>query len=122
MQEFYGTKARMKNFDACIRVDVVGERVVVGTLLSLPDMAKRRNYVYVNRVTIKSNVASIMLRQAGLLPPRPGMCVYGRICTLSGLCRSILFGYVLARLVRRQTLGYVLRFGNDPARVGRPLP
>ena len=41
-----GTKAQMKGFDVCVRVDVVGERVLVGTLLSMADMAKRRKYKY----------------------------------------------------------------------------
>ena len=42
---------------------------MVGTQLNAEDLAKRRNYKYVNRVTLKSNLAACMLRKAGILEP-----------------------------------------------------
>jgi hypothetical protein len=52
-----------------VRVDAIGERLLVGTQLNLADMSRRRRYAYVNRVTLKSNLAAVMLREAGLLSP-----------------------------------------------------
>ena len=71
LQEHYGTRARMKGFEVCVRVDVIGERVLVGTLLSQPDMAKRRKYkcaqhsllfsLYVRLSCIRTDVAVCIL-------------------------------------------------------------
>ena len=54
--------------------------MVVGTQLNAEDLAKRRNYKYVNRVTLKSNLAACMLRKAGLLEPRPGARLLDMFC------------------------------------------
>ena len=54
--------------------------MVVGTQLNAEDLAKRRNYKYVNRVTLKSNLAAAMLRKAGLLEPRPGARLLDMFC------------------------------------------
>ena len=53
---------------------------MVGTQLNAEDLAKRRNYKYVNRVTLKSNLAAAMLRKAGLLEPRPGARLLDMFC------------------------------------------
>lgn len=49
LQEHYGTKASMKNFECHVRVDVVGSVVLLGTQLNPDDMAKRRLYKYIRR-------------------------------------------------------------------------
>ncbi len=54
--------------------------MVVGTQLNAEDLAKRRNYKYVNRVTLKSNLAACMLRKAGLLEPPPGARLLDMFC------------------------------------------
>ena len=53
---------------------------MVGTQLNAEDLAKRRNYKYVNRVTLKSNLAACMIRKAGLLEPRPGARLLDMFC------------------------------------------
>jgi tRNA G10 N-methylase Trm11 len=80
LQEFYGTKCRMKKPEVTVRLCVIGETVVVGTQLHEDDLAKRRKYKFVNRVTLKSNLAACMLRKANLLNPRPGARLLDMFC------------------------------------------
>jgi tRNA G10 N-methylase Trm11 len=80
LQEFYGTKCKMKKPEVTVRVCVTGEMVVVGTQLHEDDLAKRRKYKFVNRVTLKSNLAACMLRKANLLEPRPGARLLDMFC------------------------------------------
>lgn len=80
LQEFYGTKCKMKKPEVTVRICVTGEAVVVGTQLHEDDLAKRRKYKFVNRVTLKSNLAACMLRKANLLNPRPGARLLDMFC------------------------------------------
>lgn len=80
LQEFYGTKCKMKKPDVTVRIGVTGELVFIGTQLHEDDLAKRRKYKFVNRVTLKSNLAACMLRKANLLSPRPGARMLDMFC------------------------------------------
>ncbi len=80
LQEFYGTVCKMKKPEVTVRVCVTGETVVVGTQLHEDDLAKRRKYKFVNRVTLKSNLAACMLRKANLLNPTSGARLLDMFC------------------------------------------
>jgi tRNA1(Val) A37 N6-methylase TrmN6 len=60
-----------------VRVDVVGERVLVATQINRAELSKRHKEGFVNRVTIKSNVAAAMLRLANI---RPGDAILDPFC------------------------------------------
>ena len=68
--ERYGLPAKMKKYDACIRVDIHINTVVVGTLVNTtPDgspYSKRHKLAFVRTVTLKPNVAFAMLQLAGV--------------------------------------------------------
>jgi 23S rRNA G2445 N2-methylase RlmL len=67
IMESYGWKVRMNDYDLCIRADVVGKYIVLGTQLNVHDMTKGRFVLkYHNAVTIKSNLAYVMLRLGNL--------------------------------------------------------
>jgi tRNA G10 N-methylase Trm11/alkylated DNA repair dioxygenase AlkB len=70
--EFYEDrkwKPRMENYDVQIRADVVGRHVVIGTQLNISDLSKGRHFLqYRNSVTLKANLAFIMIRLANLKP------------------------------------------------------
>eukprot|EP00040_Diaphanoeca_grandis_P026672 m.149756 g.149756 ORF g.149756 m.149756 type:complete len:488 (+) comp30681_c0_seq2:1613-3076(+) len=65
LQETYGAVPKMKNSEVNVRVDVVGTMVVVGTQLNEVELSRRHKTEYLNRVTIKTNIAFIMLQLAG---------------------------------------------------------
>jgi tRNA (guanine10-N2)-dimethyltransferase len=65
--EQYKWKPKMDDYDVCIRADVVGKYVVIGTQLNVQDMSKGRYVMqYRNAVSIKSNLAYIMIRLANI--------------------------------------------------------
>lgn len=66
LQEYYDCKADMKRFDVHVRADVVGDFCVLGTQCNVQDLSLRHKLEYTNRVTIKSNVAYMLLRAAGV--------------------------------------------------------
>ena len=70
MSEFYNKlKPKMEDYDVCVRVDVVGHLVVVGTQLNVHDMSKERHFLkFRNAVTIKTNLAYAMVRTAAIKP------------------------------------------------------
>lgn len=69
MSEYFDNiKPKMEDFDVNIRVDVIGTRVIVGTQQNFVELAKRHFYRYRNKVTIKANMAYVMLRCANLQP------------------------------------------------------
>eukprot|EP00729_Bicosta_minor_P010412 gene10412-3652_t len=51
-----------------VRVDVIADKVVVATQINLHDLSRRHKNGYVNRVTIKTNLAAVMLRLADAAP------------------------------------------------------
>jgi tRNA G10 N-methylase Trm11/alkylated DNA repair dioxygenase AlkB len=62
-----GWKPKMEDYDVCIRADVIGKYVVIGTQLNVQDMSKGRHvYQFRNAVSIKSNLAYIMIRLANI--------------------------------------------------------
>eukprot|EP00928_Gymnodinium_smaydae_P070599 TRINITY_DN54406_c0_g1_i1.p1 TRINITY_DN54406_c0_g1~~TRINITY_DN54406_c0_g1_i1.p1 ORF type:complete len:750 (-),score=97.47 TRINITY_DN54406_c0_g1_i1:119-2368(-) len=66
LQEYYDSKADMKDFDVHVRADIVGRWCILGTQCNTKDMSLRHKLVYLNRVTLKCNLAYIMLRAAGV--------------------------------------------------------
>ena len=69
MSEYFDNiKPKMEDFDVNVRVDVVGSNVIVGTQQNFADLSKRHFCRYRNTVTIKSNLAYVMLRCANLQP------------------------------------------------------
>jgi alkylated DNA repair dioxygenase AlkB/tRNA G10 N-methylase Trm11 len=69
VMEAHDWKVRMNDYDLCIRADVVGKYVVLGTQLNVHDMTKGRFVLkYHNAVTIKSNLAFVMIRLGNLQP------------------------------------------------------
>lgn len=59
-------KPKMTDFDINLRIDVVANRIIIGTQLNVEDLSKRHFLRYRNSVTIKTNVAYIMLRLANV--------------------------------------------------------
>eukprot|EP00039_Didymoeca_costata_P030478 m.29791 g.29791 ORF g.29791 m.29791 type:complete len:441 (-) comp8136_c1_seq1:46-1368(-) len=51
-----------------IRADVIGNKVLIGTRLNKEELSKRHKIEFLNRVTIKSNIAAMMVREAKLTP------------------------------------------------------
>jgi tRNA G10 N-methylase Trm11 len=72
---------QMKDYDIHIRVDVVCNHVMVGTQINVHDLSKRHFLRYRNAVTIKTNLAYVMLRYANFLP---------QICNDGGQGASVL--------------------------------
>lgn len=70
-------KPKMTDFDVNLRIDVVAHGVMVGTQLNVEDLSKRHFLRYRNSVTIKTNVAYIMLRLANV---REGSVVVDPFC------------------------------------------
>lgn len=71
MSEFYGNcQPKMKDYDVHIRVDVVCDQVMIGTQLNVHDLSKRHFLRYRNAVTVKTNLAYIMLRYANIMPAK----------------------------------------------------
>jgi tRNA G10 N-methylase Trm11/alkylated DNA repair dioxygenase AlkB len=69
MSEYYThTKPKMEDYDVNVRVDVIGNQVMVGTQINFVDLTKRHNYRFRNKVTIKASIAYIMLRCANVQP------------------------------------------------------
>lgn len=67
ISEYYDPliKPKMTDYDVCIRCDVVGNWVVVGTQLNVDDLSKDRHFLkFRNAVTIKTNLAYDMVRLA----------------------------------------------------------
>jgi 23S rRNA G2445 N2-methylase RlmL len=65
ISEYYAPNItpKMKDYDVCIRSDVVGNWVVLGTQLNVEDMSKDRHFLkFRNAVTIKTNLAYDMVR------------------------------------------------------------
>ena len=70
-------KPKMADFDINLRIDVVVNRVIIGTQLNVEDLSKRHFLRYRNSVTIKTNIAYIMLRLANV---RPGSVIVDPFC------------------------------------------
>jgi len=70
-------RPKMTDFDVHLRIDVVANRVLIGTQLNVEDLSKRHFLRYRNSVTIKTNVAYIMLRLANV---REGSVVLDPFC------------------------------------------
>ncbi|GAX13725.1 mRNA N1-methyladenine demethylase [Fistulifera solaris] len=68
---------QMEDYDVQIRVDVVGNVVMVGTQLNVEEMARRHFTRFRNGVTIKCNLAYVMLRCANV---QPGHLVVDPFC------------------------------------------
>jgi 23S rRNA G2445 N2-methylase RlmL len=59
---------KMNDYDVCIRCDVIGNWVVVGTQLNVDDMSKDRHFLkFRNAVTIKTNLAYDIVRLGGII-------------------------------------------------------
>jgi alkylated DNA repair dioxygenase AlkB/23S rRNA G2445 N2-methylase RlmL len=66
---FPDIKPQMQDYDECIRADVVGNHVVVGTQLNVHDLSKGRHFIkFRNAVTLKTNLAFAMVRLANITP------------------------------------------------------
>jgi len=70
-------RPKMTDFDLRLRIDVVANRVIIGTQLNVEDLSRRHFLRYRNSVTIKTNVAYIMLRLANV---REGSVVLDPFC------------------------------------------
>lgn len=66
--EFYDVEAKMKDFDVHIGVELFGGWCVIGTQCNSRDLSLRHKLLYTNRVTLKCNLAYIMLRAADVKP------------------------------------------------------
>eukprot|EP00934_Nitzschia_sp_Nitz4_P007453 Nitzschia sp. Nitz4//scaffold20_size174350//106782//108935//NITZ4_002112-RA/size174350-snap-gene-0.221-mRNA-1//1//CDS//3329541839//7443//frame0 len=81
LAEYYAPRSvspKMEDYDICIRVDVVGYRVIVGTQINVDDMSKDRHFLkYRNAVTVKTNIAYALVRLAGV---KPGQTILDPFC------------------------------------------
>ena len=65
--EIYQTcKPKMKDYDVNIRIDVVVNKVIIGTQINVRDLTRRHFLRYRNKVSLKTNLAYVMLRLAGI--------------------------------------------------------
>jgi alkylated DNA repair dioxygenase AlkB/tRNA1(Val) A37 N6-methylase TrmN6 len=66
LAEYYESRAirpKMEDYDVCIRMEVVGYRVIVGTQLNVYDLSKDRHFLkFRNAVAVKTNIAYAMVR------------------------------------------------------------
>ena len=62
--------------------------MLVGTQLNKEGLYKRRQYIYSNRVSLKSNMAYIMLRHAKMSPVRPPTSAAPTVRVLDMFCGS----------------------------------
>lgn len=80
ISEYYSPQAipKMEDYDIHVRVDVVGSKVIIGTQLNVDDLSKQRHFLrFRNAVSIKCNLAYIMVRLANL---EPGQTVLDPFC------------------------------------------
>eukprot|EP00037_Helgoeca_nana_P011345 m.101753 g.101753 ORF g.101753 m.101753 type:complete len:431 (-) comp20775_c0_seq1:187-1479(-) len=68
LQEGYKVTAQMRGSDVNVRVDVVGPDVVIATQLNKTELSRRHKTAFLNRVTIKSNIAFVMLQWGKFKP------------------------------------------------------
>ena len=70
MMEYYtNAKPQMNDYDVHVRVDIVGDDVILGTQCNVDDLSKRRQGLqFRNGVSIKCNLAYVMLRLADIRP------------------------------------------------------
>lgn len=61
LHEAYGVRADMKNFAVCVRVDVVMQHALVMTMGNVDMLSKRHKLAFVRSVTLKPNVAFVMI-------------------------------------------------------------
>ena len=66
LHDRYGCAPRMRGYDVHVRADCVGETLALSTQLHEEALSRRHKAAYLNKVTIKANVAYAMLREAGL--------------------------------------------------------
>ena len=68
ISEYYtNIKPKMEDYDICVRADLVGNNVVITTQLNTQDLSKDRHFLkFRNAVTIKTNIAYVMVRLANL--------------------------------------------------------
>ena len=76
-ETYENCKPKMTDFDINLRIDVVANRIIIGTQLNVEDLSKRHFLRYRNSVTIKTNVAYIMLRLANI---QPGSVIVDAFC------------------------------------------
>ena len=66
LAEYYESREirpKMENYDVCIRIEVVGYRIIVGTQLNVYDLSKDRHFLkFRNAVAVKTNIAYAMVR------------------------------------------------------------
>lgn len=67
------SKPKMTDHDVNIRIDIVGDRIIIGKQLNVKDLSRRHFLRFTNSVTIKTNIAYIMLRLANI--PEGGLVV-----------------------------------------------
>lgn len=79
MSEYYSDtcQPQMEDYNVHVRVDVVGNVVLIGTQLNVEEMARRHFTRFRNGVTIKCNLAYAMLRCANV---QPGQLVVDPFC------------------------------------------
>jgi tRNA G10 N-methylase Trm11/alkylated DNA repair dioxygenase AlkB len=78
LSEFYeNIKPKMEDYDVEIRVDVIGHKVVIGTQVNVGELSRRHFARFRNGVTIKCNLAYILLRCANI---RPGNLIIDPFC------------------------------------------
>jgi len=68
LSEFYtSSQPKMQDYDINVRVDVICDHVIVGTQLNVVDLSLRQKQLpYRNSVTLKTNLAYVMLRLANI--------------------------------------------------------
>jgi len=66
LHEKYKVRADMKNFEVCIRVDIVMDKVLVCSMPNRDQLSRRHKLAFVRSVTLKPNVAYCMIRMSGL--------------------------------------------------------
>lgn len=69
---------KMEDYDVCIRMEVMGYRILVGTQLNVSDLSKDRHFLkFRNAVAVKTNIAYAMVRLGNI---RPGHTVLDPFC------------------------------------------
>jgi 23S rRNA G2445 N2-methylase RlmL len=73
----YGNKVDLENYDVEIRVDVIGDRCLVGASMTRESLHRRGYRVFEHPAALKPTIAYAMIR---LAQPEPGMTLVDPMC------------------------------------------
>lgn len=81
LAEYYAprnVRPKMEDYDVCVRIEIFGYRVIVGTQINVSDLSKDRHFLkFRNAVTVKTNIAYALVRLGNV---KPGHTILDPFC------------------------------------------